>query len=94
MYQANIIQYIIATQTFNFAQNIFYQSYQSPEGLACKASTLHFCADISEQKKKHLSYILAYTVLWSSQVPGAAKYYGVLEWEGTQEDSTVYTYRP
>ena len=67
MYQANIIQYIIATQTFNFAQNIFYQSYQSPEGLACKASTLHFCADISEQKKN------TYLIFWLIQYYGRAK---------------------
>jgi len=48
---------------------------------------IFFFAAISEQKP--LSYILAYTVLWSSQVPGTAKYYGDLE--GRVRKRTVFS---
>jgi hypothetical protein len=59
----------------------FYESYQLPEGLACKAPT-HISVRLFPNKKNPLSYILAYTVLWLSQVPGTAKKnYGDLEWK-------------
>jgi hypothetical protein len=66
MYHANIIQYITATQTFHFAKNIFYQSYQLPEGLACKAPTYIFCGYFRTKKTSYL-------IFWLIQYYGRAK---------------------
>ena len=76
-----------------FAQNIFYQSYQLPEGLACKAPTLYFCAAISEPKKT----LILHSGLYNTMVEPSARYCEILRGfrvESTQEDSIFYTYRP